>query len=72
MNSAPLRAFLLLLALVSFAFPLPAQISFFQPPSYSGGGANIFVADFNDVGKLDLLTSDGTLDLGKGDATFSA
>jgi hypothetical protein len=46
-----------------------AQVSFFQPPTYAGTGAT-FVADFNGDGKLDILTSDGTMNLGNGDGTF--
>src|SRR5277367_4716053 len=46
-----------------------AQVSFFQPPTYVGSG-NVFAADFNGDGKPDLLTSDGTLNLGNGNGTF--
>ena len=46
-----------------------AQVSFFQPPTYAGSG-NVFVADFNGDGKTDILTSDGTMNLGNGDGTF--
>src|SRR5579864_2091817 len=53
------------------SFRLHAQLSFFQPPSYSGAD-QIYVVDFNQDGKLDLLASDGTMNLGKGDGTFSA
>jgi hypothetical protein len=52
-----------------FSSPLQAQVSFFQPPLYSGSG-NAFVADFNGDGKPDILTSDGTMNLGNGDGTF--
>jgi hypothetical protein len=45
------------------------QITFFTPPSYNGT-AN-FAADFNGDGKPDILSSDGTLQLGKGDGTFT-
>jgi len=48
-----------------------AQVSFFTLPTYAGGG-NLFVADFNGDGKPDILTSDGTMNLGKGDGTFTA
>jgi FG-GAP-like repeat len=47
-----------------------AQVSFFQPPSYAGTGANTFFADFNGDGKIDILAADGTMNLGNGDGTF--
>ncbi len=47
-----------------------AQVSFFTPPTYAGVGT-IFVADFNGDGKPDILASDGTLNLGNGDGTFT-
>ena len=50
---------------------LPAQVSFFQPPTYAAGNGTLFVADFNDDGKPDILTSVGTLNLGHGDGTFT-
>ncbi len=50
--------------------PLQAQVSFFEPPQYLGAGA-VFVADFNGDGKPDLLTADGTMNLGRGDGTFT-
>ena len=55
-------------ASIVLAHPLFPQVSFFQPPIYSGSG-NLFVADFNNDGKPDLLTGGGTLNLGNGDAT---
>src|SRR5215471_19296669 len=70
MNRVPHRALFMLLALVLFALPIQAQVSFLQPPSYAGGGGT-FVADFNNDGKLDLLTSDGTMNLGNADGTFT-
>jgi hypothetical protein len=45
------------------------QYNFLVPPAYSGTG-NLFVADLNGDGKPDLLSSDGTLQLGNGDGTF--
>jgi hypothetical protein len=62
-------------AIVSFlgviATPVAqAQVSFFTPPTYAGN-APIFVADFNGDGKSDILASDGTLNLGNGDGTFT-
>jgi hypothetical protein len=47
-----------------------AQVSFSQPPTYTGSG-QLFVADVNGDGKPDLLSADGTLQLGNGDGTFS-
>jgi hypothetical protein len=47
-----------------------SQVTFFTPPSYAGGG-NTFVADFNGDGKPDTLASDGTLNLGNGNGTFT-
>jgi hypothetical protein len=60
----PSRSFLIFV--VSFAFigvalSLNGQVSFFQPPTYAGGGSNLFFADFNGDGKPDILGSDGTL-----------
>jgi hypothetical protein len=46
------------------------QVNFSTPPTYGGDGT-VFVADFNGDGKLDILTSDGTLNLGNGDGTFT-
>lgn len=61
-------------AFLSFAFgwfvlPSDAQVTFFLPPIYSGVGST-FVADFNNDGKPDLLSSNGSLNLGNGDGTF--
>ena len=53
------------------ASSLYGQVSFFQPPSYAGSGT-LFSADFNGDGKPDLLSSDGTLQLGNGNGTFTA
>jgi FG-GAP-like repeat/Abnormal spindle-like microcephaly-assoc'd, ASPM-SPD-2-Hydin len=63
---------LIILSILSFAL-VPygeSQVTFFNPPTYSGGGA-IFVADFNRDGKLDILAADGTLNLGNGNGTFT-
>jgi len=46
------------------------QVSFFTPPTYVGTGT-LFEADFNGDGKPDLLSSDGTLQLGNGNGTFT-
>jgi hypothetical protein len=59
----------LVLALIVFSLPARSQVTFYQPPTYAGTGAT-FDADFNGDGKLDLLTSDGTMNLGNGDGTF--
>jgi hypothetical protein len=63
-----------LLSLLFLVFSLSAQgqVSFLEPPSYAGSGSNVYVADFNGDGKLDLLSSDGTMNLGHGDGTFTA
>ncbi|MGB8539665.1 MAG: VCBS repeat-containing protein [Acidobacteriaceae bacterium] len=53
------------------ASSLYGQVSFFQPPSYAGSGS-LFSADFNADGKPDLLSSDGTLQLGNGNGAFTA
>ena len=57
------------LVLLLSASAVWAQVSFFQPPTYAGNGT-VFVADFNGDGKPDILTSDGTMNLGNGDGTF--
>ncbi len=43
---------------------------FFVPPTYPGAG-QVVTADFNRDGKPDLIFSDGTVLLGKGDGTFT-
>jgi len=47
-----------------------AQVNFSPPPAFAAGGT-LFMADFNGDGKPDILGSDGTLNLGKGDGTFT-
>jgi FG-GAP-like repeat len=69
MKRESLALAVLCLIFVALSFPVQAQVSFFQPPTYSGSG-NVFVADFNGDGKPDILTSDGTMNLGNGDGTF--
>lgn len=56
---------------LAFSAYLRAQVTFFQPPTYAGSGT-VFVADFNRDGKPDILTSDGTMNLGNGDGTLQA
>lgn len=56
---------------IVLAYPLFPQVSFFQPPIFQGTG-NLFVADFNGDGKPDVLTSDGTLQLGTGGGGFNS
>jgi FG-GAP-like repeat len=56
---------------IVLAYPMFPQVTFFQPPTYAGVG-NVFVADFNGDGKPDLLISDGSLQLGVGNGTFTA
>ena len=56
---------------LTLSLPSQSQVSFFQPPTYSGSGAP-FVYDFNGDGKPDILTGlDGTMNLGNGDGTFT-
>ena len=69
MNRLQLCAVLISMTLISFTTPAVAQVSF-QPPTFTGMGT-VFVADFNNDGKLDLLISDGTINLGNGDGTFT-
>ncbi|HVR24711.1 MAG TPA: VCBS repeat-containing protein [Candidatus Polarisedimenticolia bacterium] len=59
------------LVLTGFTFSLPAtsQMTFYQPLNFAG--CSSFVADFNGDSKPDLLCSDGTLNLGNGDGTFT-
>ena len=66
-RSLALAGFCVVLILLSGQ--MLAQVSFFQPPTYFGAG-NVFVADFNGDGKRDILTSDGTMNLGNGDGSF--
>jgi len=63
----PLALFTVLSASLAVA---QGQNNFFVPPVYAGTG-NLFVADFNGDGKPDLLSVDGTLQLGNGDGTFT-
>jgi hypothetical protein len=58
-------------ALISFAFRVQGQVSFQQPYVVDDVGSISFAADFNDDGKLDLLSSDGTMNLGNGDGSFT-
>jgi hypothetical protein len=70
MNRTALHNVLVSLALIFLTVPIKAQVSFFQPPTYSGYG-NVFIGDFNNDGKQDLLTADGTMNLGNDDGTFT-
>ncbi len=62
-------AILFLLGAISAPLAQP-QVSFFTPPTYAGNGI-LFEADFNGDGKPDLLSSDGTLQLGSGNGIFT-
>src|SRR5689334_16226299 len=62
--------FVSLILLLTFC-PAQSQVSFFQPPTYSGDFTSQFVVDFNGDDKLDILSGDGTMNLGKGDGTFT-
>jgi FG-GAP-like repeat len=66
--NSPWFVFVFLFLFVSST--LHAQVSFFQPPAFSGSG-DVFAADFNGDGRPDLLCADGTLNLGNGDGTFT-
>jgi FG-GAP-like repeat len=63
-----LLAIFFFLLLTSVAF-VQTQAIFSQPPAYPGTGVTAS-GDFNQDGKLDLVTADGTVLLGKGDGTF--
>jgi hypothetical protein len=71
LSNASLRV-LQLVYLLFLALPcLQGQVAFFGPPTYAGTGTP-FVADFNGDGKPDILSADGTMQLGNGDGTFRA
>jgi FG-GAP-like repeat len=70
MKREALIAVVIAISLLALRASAQAQVSFFQPPTYAGAGANSFAADFNGDGKIDLLTADGTMNLGNGDGTF--
>ncbi len=69
-NDPPSRL-LSMLALLCFFCPQLAhgQITFYQPPMYYDSAD--FVADFNGDGIPDLMSRDGTVQLGNGDGTFT-
>lgn len=57
--------------LAAISLPAHAQVTFSTPPSWSVGNGPIFVADFNDDGKPDILSASGNLSLGNGNGTFT-
>jgi hypothetical protein len=71
-NAAVVRLLIVLSLLLGdvIAPVVHAQVNFSTPPKFAGRGP-VFVADFNGDGKPDILTSDGTLNLGNGDGTFT-
>jgi len=69
-NERTVTRLLALAAVLLLTSAASAQVSFFSPPTYAGSGTP-FVADFNGDEKPDILTSDGTMNLGKGDGTFT-
>lgn len=69
MKGKALTASVISLSFLALSAATRAQVLFFQPPNYAGLGAP-FVADFNGDGKLDILTSAGTMNLGNGNGTF--
>ena len=70
MKRAPLIVIVISVAFLIVCCSVQAQVSFFQPPTFSENGV-FFVADFNGDGKPDILSGDGTMNLGNGDGTFS-
>lgn len=70
MKRAPLVVIGVSVAFLIACCSVQAQVSFFQPPTFSENGA-FFVADFNGDGKPDILSGDGTMNLGNGDGTFT-
>src|SRR3984885_9847091 len=70
-NAAVVRLLIVFSVLGDVIAPVVhAQVNFSTPPKFAGTGP-MFVADFNGDGKPDILTSDGTLNLGNGDGTFT-
>ena len=60
---------IILLILSNSITSAQTQAIFLQPPVYPGTGVTA-PGDFNQDGKLDLVTADGTVLLGNGDGTF--
>jgi len=70
-NAPVVRVLIFLSLLSAVAVPVSrAQVGFLMPPTYAGIGA-LFEADFNGDGKPDLLSSNGILQLGNGNGTFT-
>ena len=65
-------AVVLLCVMFILSGPAQAQVSFFQPVTFPDCSGPLFVADFNQDSKPDLLCANGVLDLGNGDGTFKA
>jgi hypothetical protein len=76
------RTFLRILVQICVVFPFlfflnssaalgQSTSPFFTPPTFSGSGFAVS-ADVNGDGKTDLIFLDGTVQLGKGDGTFTA
>ncbi len=66
-------AVVLLCVMFILSGPAQAQVSFFQPVTFPDCPYGpLFVADFNQDSKPDLLCANGVLDLGNGDGTFKA
>jgi hypothetical protein len=62
-------AWLFIVLIASVLAHAQTQTLFFQPPSYTAPGETV-TADFNQDGKPDLVSIDGTVLLGTGDGTF--
>ena len=73
MKYSSLALVLLCVVFILLSSPVQAQVSFFQPLTFSDCPYGpLFVADFNGDGKPDLLCATGVLALGNGDGTFKA
>ena len=71
LSKFPSVPFLITLAILNTLVPVArSQVTFSTPPTWPTGTGSIFVADFNDDGKPDILSASGNLSLGNGNGTF--
>ena len=71
LSKFPSVPFLITLAILNILVPVArSQVTFSTPPTWSTGTGSIFVADFNDDGRPDILSASGNLSLGNGNGTF--